>query len=55
MKIFELDHVALHVKDLEASCKFYREVLELASLPRPVFPFPGAWFRLGMPGITNCI
>ncbi len=47
MKIFELDHVALHVKDLDASCKFYREVLKLAPLPRPVFPFPGAWFRLG--------
>jgi catechol 2,3-dioxygenase-like lactoylglutathione lyase family enzyme len=47
MKIFELDHVALHVKDLDASCKFYREVMQLQSLPRPVFDFPGAWFRLG--------
>ncbi len=48
MKILELDHVALHVKDLEASCQFYRDVLQLASLPRPAFNFPGAWFRLGV-------
>lgn len=47
MRIAELDHVALHVKDLEASCKFYREVLRLDPLPRPAFNFPGAWFRLG--------
>jgi lactoylglutathione lyase len=47
MKIFELNHVALHVSDLEASRKFYREVLRLEPLPRPGFDFPGAWFRLG--------
>jgi lactoylglutathione lyase len=48
MKIFELNHVAIHVKDLEASCKFYREVLRLEPLARPAFDFPGAWFRLGV-------
>ena len=48
MKIFELNHVAIHVKDLEANCKFYREVLRLEPLPRPAFDFPGAWFRLGV-------
>jgi catechol 2,3-dioxygenase-like lactoylglutathione lyase family enzyme len=47
MKILELDHVALHVKDLEASCKFYGDVMGLQSLPRPAFNFTGAWFRLG--------
>ena len=46
MKIRRLDHVAIHVKDVEASSKFYREVLRLEPLPRPMFDFPGAWFRL---------
>ena len=47
MKILQLDHVALHVKDVDVSCKFYHEVLRLEPLPRPAFDFPGAWFRLG--------
>ena len=47
MKILELNHVALHVADVEMSCEFYRRVLLLEPLPRPAFSFPGAWFRLG--------
>lgn len=47
MIIRELDHVALHVADVELSCRFYREVLLLKQLQRPAFDFPGAWFRVG--------
>ncbi|MCE9528522.1 MAG: VOC family protein [Planctomycetales bacterium] len=47
MKTLQLDHVALHVADLERSTKFYTEVLRLEPMPRPAFAFPGAWFRLG--------
>ena len=47
MKIYELNHVAIHVKDVEASCEFYKKVLRLEPTPRPAFSFPGAWFRLG--------
>jgi len=47
MKILELNHVAIHVKDVDASCHFYGEVLQLTRLLRPAFTFPGAWFRLG--------
>ena len=47
MNILELNHVALHVADLDASIAFYRDGLELAQIPRPAFDFPGAWFRLG--------
>ena len=47
MEIEELNHVALFVKDLNASIAFYGTVLELQSIPRPDFNFPGAWFRLG--------
>jgi len=47
VEIRELNHVAIHVRDVEASSRFYREVLRLESIPRPAFTFPGAWFRLG--------
>ena len=47
MEIRELHHVSVPVSELERSKQFYREVLGLAELPRPPFPFPGAGFRLG--------
>jgi lactoylglutathione lyase len=47
MRIVELNHVALHVAEVERSRVFYRDVLQLAEIPRPAFDFPGAWFRLG--------
>jgi len=47
MIIHELDHIALHVADVELSRRFYRETLQLQEMPRPAFDFPGAWFRLG--------
>lgn len=43
----DLNHVALSVADLDASVAFYGETLGLRALPRPDFPFPGAWFALG--------
>lgn len=48
MKILQLNHVALHVADVERSVAFYRDVLRLELIPRPAFSFPGAWFRLGV-------
>lgn len=47
MDVRDLNHVALSVADLEASVAFYGETLGLKQLPRPDFPFPGAWFALG--------
>ena len=47
IKIHELNHVALHVSDLGASIRFYRDVLGLPEVPRPAFNFAGAWFALG--------
>jgi lactoylglutathione lyase len=47
LAIRELDHVALYVRDLDASIHFYGTVLGLPSLPRPAFPFGGAWFAFG--------
>ena len=47
MTHYELNHVALHVADVDKSCDFYRNVLKLEPMERPEFDFPGAWFRLG--------
>ena len=47
MKTTQLNHVALHVADVESSCRFYRDVLQLRDIARPAFSFPGAWFQLG--------
>ena len=47
MKITELNHVALLVRDVGITSRFYADILGLAPLPRPAFSFPGAWFRLG--------
>jgi lactoylglutathione lyase len=48
MRINQLNHVAIHVADLDKSVAFYRDVLKLELIPRPAFNFPGAWFRLGV-------
>lgn len=48
MKITQLNHVSIEVRDNDRSSEFYAEVIGLEKLPRPAFNFPGAWFRLGM-------
>ena len=45
--VSELNHVAVHVRDLERSMAFYGGILGLPEIPRPAFPFPGAWYALG--------
>ena len=47
MTHYELNHVALHVANVEKSKDFYINTLKLESIERPAFDFPGAWFRLG--------
>jgi catechol 2,3-dioxygenase-like lactoylglutathione lyase family enzyme len=39
--------VALHVQDLEASCRFYADILNFTPIARPAFDFAGAWFSIG--------
>jgi len=47
LQVVELNHVALHVGDLAASCRFYGELMGFPAMQRPAFDFAGAWFRLG--------
>ncbi len=47
MNITGFNHVAIHVADLEASRRFYGEVLGLPTKARPAFDFDGAWFGIG--------
>src|SRR6476646_2702685 len=41
------DHVTLVCDDLEASRRFYVDLLGMTEVPRPAFKFPGRWFQLG--------
>jgi glyoxylase I family protein len=44
---FLLHHSSLMISDLEASIKFYTEIIGLTRIKRPDLGFPGAWFQLG--------
>ena len=43
MQIKSLFHVAIKTNDLDATVKFYTDVLGMQLAPRPDFGFPGAW------------
>jgi len=47
MPLTQLAHYSIRCSDLEASRRFYREVLGLREGSRPPFDFPGAWLYLG--------
>ncbi|RYY95710.1 MAG: glyoxalase [Comamonadaceae bacterium] len=42
-----LNHFSIRTTDLEATRRFYEEVLGLTAGPRPAFPFPGHWMYRG--------
>jgi catechol 2,3-dioxygenase-like lactoylglutathione lyase family enzyme len=41
------DHVTIICADLEATRRFYVDVLGMAEVARPAFGFPGLWFQTG--------
>ena len=47
MKLERIHHASLCVSDLARARRFYEEILGLEKIPRPDFPFEGAWYRAG--------
>lgn len=50
-----LAHVAIRARDLEASARFYTEVLGLCVGDRPPFGFPGRWLYRGDEAIVHLL
>ena len=47
LQVQSFDHITLIVNDLEATRRFYVDILGMLESPRPDFDFPGAWFQIG--------
>ena len=47
MAVLDIQHAAIKTQDLEATIRFYTEVLGLQLAPRPPMTFPGCWLRIG--------
>ena len=47
MQITDLNHLAVHISNLDSSLNFYGKILGLKLKTRPAFDFEGAWFALG--------
>ena len=47
IKIKALNHAAFRVSDVAKAANFYESVIGLKRLPRPNFPFGGAWYGTG--------
>ena len=51
-----INHFSIRTTDLDASRRFYADVLGLTDGPRPAFPFPGAWMYRGDHGdVANAV
>jgi len=51
-----INHFSIRTTDLEASRRFYADVLGLTVGPRPAFPFPGVWMYRGDHGnVANAV
>jgi catechol 2,3-dioxygenase-like lactoylglutathione lyase family enzyme len=49
MEIKRIDHYSIRTLDVEASRRFYTEIIGLKVGPRPPFDFPGVWLYKGEP------
>jgi catechol 2,3-dioxygenase-like lactoylglutathione lyase family enzyme len=47
IRVQHIDHVTLVVTDLDASQRFYCDLLGMEDVPRPNFSFDGRWFQAG--------
>lgn len=54
MPIGRLDHYSIRTLDIEASRRFYTEVMDFQIGFRPPFKFPGLWLYNGAPYPESC-
>jgi lactoylglutathione lyase len=47
LNVKSFDHVTLICADLEATRRFYVDLIGMTPVPRPAFKFPGLWFQIG--------
>ena len=47
INVKSFDHVTLICADLEATRRFYVDLVGMTEVPRPAFKFPGLWFQSG--------
>jgi len=47
IRVKQIDHISIVVKNLEASRWFYVDALGMEQVPRPAFSFDGLWFQAG--------
>ncbi len=55
MAIERLDHYTIRTSRLEATRRFYVDVIGLRDGPRPPFAFPGAWLYSGEMPVVHVI
>jgi len=54
MPVGKLDHYSIRTLDIEASRRFYTEVMGFQDGYRPPFDFPGLWLYNGAPYPESC-
>jgi len=55
MAIDRLDHYSIRTTDLEATRRFYTEVMGFEVGARPDFPFPGVWLYRGGIAVVHVV
>jgi catechol 2,3-dioxygenase-like lactoylglutathione lyase family enzyme len=53
--ISRLDHYSIRTTQLDATERFYTDVLGFAVGPRPDFPFPGVWLYQGGIAVVHVV
>jgi len=54
-QVLTLNHIAVHVNNLEKSTAFYEEVLQLKKIPEPFHDGLHTWFSIGAAGQLHLI
>ncbi len=47
MELLDVQHIAIRTEDVEATNRFYTEVLGMTFADRPPMNFPGSWLQMG--------